>query len=1285
MQNVQDVPSRQTDDGCLPATRITSENAYNEEIPESDDTRTVYSDASSLSVWKKKSYISEFADDLFNKVHSERPDSRTIDRISRVLPNLLKAFALKVGYNAPTQIHRDIILPDVQTSDSGKMPLNELMNLWGKNLAPDDGLTSDRILFRDDMNRWDPDLKDQEDDVPADLKDQHFNEEAEEEQNEEMNTLQLFSYRDFICKAPAYEWLLASLHRELLLTPAEPNHMEAIKQAIIKTIPSSHKISRKKSAEAYKIIFEIQWDPLTFINEQSYKELYRAVENVITLTGSAKDAQALTCAQYLHQTWPLTGYHIIQLVKNVLNSRPGNQHTCDLPDNTKLTAWIHESRFMVEAFGTGDSVAEIGEQFAWLGAALRPSPYELGVAYSTPFIEDIQVESSPGHPKSGTQSWSKILCKINFRVERGEEQVELSNGQCWHNLFRNPVVVKGYPIPRRSEYDTGLEMPLNIMAALAHAQRVTIFGGKLFIKGFCTMLILTKYVEDMVIWHMIFNEDGSHISYVDPRIRNILGAYPESVDVLDLERARHVIGWCSNVKSYAGTSPDADYDIGWSGLEEPQEGSRLENVSISIRRPIILGESPSVGNKDTPDRHKGDHYVKRLMWIAQMFVVLYDVGDRRAWLIDGASALLHLVRASLKRSRRDDFHRLFLFKPENMEEADTTIPGKAAAIAILTSDTNKRIRLYKSSVDCFNDRVEEILHILEQIMSYEEKAGGDGATPRQQLEGFDFMNVATVKNWINPRVAILPTEGMGWVDFTKAIHAVTLFGKGFGELIRPTNSKELCSFWNKVPVDRDYLTVCVSDVENILEMEGSKNGALWRLSKNVYWHKPGHIFEACLCVSDIRGRHSDRVQVLLPRCFLNVKGKASNDLKSPHQLECSGAVIFGHSSQFPLRWGDYGDPEKVDPKEGHPKEAEPSPSSKEVDSPFHDSGVGSGTGSSSIEGAENLAPTSSEDSRGNESRSRNDFEIAIICALPLEAEAVDALFDDKYKVYDQIEGDMNAYSAGRVGSHDIVLVHMPNIGKSNATGAAANLRTSFIKIKFVLLVGICGGIPFYSDEEALCEIVLGDVIIGDGVVQFDIGKQFPDHFQRKAGFKETLGRPNLEIRGLLSRLKISKRLMELGEKTSRYLEALQGKLNERFRYPGVEQDRLFESSYHHVCSKSRELSCQELGCQGKPVHRKRLTVSNPRPVIHIGTIVSGDTVMMSGEDRDVIAHEEKIIAFEMEGAGVWDNMPCVVIKGVCDYADSHKNKKFQRYAAATAAACAKAFLEERALISPAVP
>ena len=92
----------------------------------------------------------------------------------------------------------------------------------------------------------------------------------------------------------------------------------------------------------------------------------------------------------------------------------------------------------------------------------------------------------------------------------------------------------------------------------------------------------------------------------------------------------------------------------------------------------------------------------------------------------------------------------------------------------------------------------------------------------------------------------------------------------------------------------------------------------------------------------------------------------------------------------------------------------------------------------------------------------------------------------------------------------------------------------------------------------------------------------------------------------------------------------------------------------------------EAAISGQTVHQ---------PMVHFGLVASGNMVMKSGEDRDQIAAREDIIAFEREGAGVWDNFPCLVIKGVCDYADSHKSKRWQNYAAATAAACMKAFLE----------
>ncbi|KAL2142256.1 hypothetical protein VTI28DRAFT_1393 [Corynascus sepedonium] len=285
--------------------------------------------------------------------------------------------------------------------------------------------------------------------------------------------------------------------------------------------------------------------------------------------------------------------------------------------------------------------------------------------------------------------------------------------------------------------------------------------------------------------------------------------------------------------------------------------------------------------------------------------------------------------------------------------------------------------------------------------------------------------------------------------------------------------------------------------------------------------------------------------------------------------------------------------------------------------------------------------------------SREDFEVAVICALSIEADAVEALFDHHWEddgpSYSKARGDPNAYSTGTIGRHNVVLAHMPGMGKASAVAVAANCRSSFPNIRLALIVGVCGVIPFRSGGSGeTAETVLGDVIVSDGVVQ-----------------------PTIEIRALLAKLKGLRSRRMLQGKMSDYMEVLRGEPELAAVYPGVAQDKLFETTYRHMRDG---LSCEECACDGKLIPRARLSRGDRQPAVHFGLIASGDTVIKSGKDRDDIARETGVIGFEMESAGVWDIFPSVVIKGACDYADSHKTKAWQRYAAATAAACMKAFL-----------
>ena len=136
------------------------------------------------------------------------------------------------------------------------------------------------------------------------------------------------------------------------------------------------------------------------------------------------------------------------------------------------------------------------------------------------------------------------------------------------------------------------------------------------------------------------------------------------------------------------------------------------------------------------------------------------------------------------------------------------------------------------------------------------------------------------------------------------------------------------------------------------------------------------------------------------------------------------------------------------------------------------------------------------------SHDRQGFEIAFICVLQVEAEAVHAVFNkfwgDEGKVYDKVQGDYNFYTEGVIGEHNVVLAYLPGMGKVNAADVAASFRSSFVGIKLALIVGLCGGASYATDEKD--EIHLGDIIISTAVIQYDFGRQYPKLFELKDTF-----------------------------------------------------------------------------------------------------------------------------------------------------------------------------------------
>lgn len=347
--------------------------------------------------------------------------------------------------------------------------------------------------------------------------------------------------------------------------------------------------------------------------------------------------------------------------------------------------------------------------------------------------------------------------------------------------------------------------------------------------------------------------------------------------------------------------------------------------------------------------------------------------------------------------------------------------------------------------------------------------------------------------------------------------------------------------------------------------------------------------------------------------------------------------------------------------------------------------------------------------------SRDEFEVALVCSLPLEYDAVSLLFDhfwdENGDPYGRAIGDPNTYTTGRFGNFDVVLVLLPNTGKVSAASATASLRSSYPGLRLVILTGICGAVP---NSDAGDEILLGDVIISKTVVQYDYGRQYPDNFVAKDTTEDSLGRPDKNIRSLVTVLETARERERVEKRAAVLLQQIQDSAAKKprrlkadtYQYPGAANDRLFEANYRHkhysspqclcahcheysdpVCEESRLLTCNVLGCDEKHViPRKRLGTNRPLeqqepredarfPSVFIGRFGSSDKILRSGEHRDLIAKHYGILAFEMEGAGVWDELPCVIVKGVCNYADSHMNNCWDNFAAATAASVAKSLVE----------
>ncbi|KAK8208081.1 ankyrin repeat-containing domain protein [Phyllosticta capitalensis] len=304
------------------------------------------------------------------------------------------------------------------------------------------------------------------------------------------------------------------------------------------------------------------------------------------------------------------------------------------------------------------------------------------------------------------------------------------------------------------------------------------------------------------------------------------------------------------------------------------------------------------------------------------------------------------------------------------------------------------------------------------------------------------------------------------------------------------------------------------------------------------------------------------------------------------------------------------------------------------------------------------------------------YTVGWICAITTESVAARQFLDEEHDGPSHVsEQDNNVYTLGRISGHRVVIAVLPDgeYGIASATGVAKDMLHSFPNVRIGLMVGIGGGAPSGKNDIRLGDVVVSSPCNGqDGVLQYDFGKAIQGRDFQQSGF---LNQPQPLLRAAVTDLR--GRYLSDGNEIHGNVEAVllkRPRLKRLFQRPDLATDRLFLSAFTHTDGdKPCTETCIRIGDE-RLVKRCARSEEDDNPTVHYGLIASANTLMKDAKTRDSLAETRGVLCFEMEAAGLMNHFPCLVIRGICDYSDTHKNKDWQGYAAMAAAAYAKDIL-----------
>jgi hypothetical protein len=431
-------------------------------------------------------------------------------------------------------------------------------------------------------------------------------------------------HRNFIFSSSQFEWLVDRI--KLLATRSCVGQTyHSIRGSI------ARHLSRTDPTEELTLALK-GWDPQQFLEQQPLHG-DRELSQVLVYCGPLEAAYACTVGEYLDYMWPKVGGAMLACVQSACNAQEPSS-TANIA-GADLLVTIQQGFTMINLSGHGESVLELAEACIWLATACREHKGEKDPAKCFPRLDEGSLEMSVEYSP----------------VTIDEVSTE---GSCWLAMLGNSVIASGYPIPTRADggNQKGLECSIGVLVGLSQANWATNFQGKFMLKGLRSALVPVGEDDSSIVWHFLDTKDSDRRMTYKEAYETAINSSATVGELSGPQIRRNFVGiWTSSARIRTGS------DFAGSDLYKLHQ-SRSESIEHMTLTPSTLsitgGKFLNVGGaaillrKDSRlARVTPGDFEFRLSEVKEWKVLFYGQDDKRAWLVDGASALLHLSIAWL--------------------------------------------------------------------------------------------------------------------------------------------------------------------------------------------------------------------------------------------------------------------------------------------------------------------------------------------------------------------------------------------------------------------------------------------------------------------------------------------------------------------------------------------------------------------------------------------------------------------------------------------------------------